>query len=91
MNLLEFAFGLDPRAADPGQLPPAGFNGPAFGYSFTTPPGVSGITYGAEWTLSLAPASWMAIPDTGTGNQHIFEIPTTSRPELFMRLRITAP
>ena len=42
---------------------------------FSQPAGVTGVTYGAEWSATLLPDSWTAVPDTGTGNDHLFRLP----------------
>ncbi|MCX6865187.1 MAG: hypothetical protein NTV46_03020, partial [Verrucomicrobia bacterium] len=56
---------------------------------FTQPAGVTGITYGAEWSKTLLPDSWTDIPDTGSGTEHIFSVPAATAPRLFMRLKVT--
>ena len=65
VNLLKFAFGLNPVLNTPGQLPRPQRTDTNFVATFTQPSGVSGILYGAEWSLTLAPGSWTDIPDTG--------------------------
>ncbi len=61
-------------------------------YSFTEPFGVSGITYGAQWSATMLPNDWHAVPDTGdptaTPPSHVFSMPMTS-PQLYMRLTLT--
>ena len=59
--------------------------------SFTQPSGVSGITYGAEWSTTLQAGSWTPIPDTGSGAQHTFSLSIGTVPKLFMRLKVTNP
>jgi len=44
---------------------------------FTGPPGVTGITYGAECSATLLPGSWMEVQDNGTGAAHIFSVSLT--------------
>jgi hypothetical protein len=92
-NLLEFGFGLNPTLASLLQLPQAQISGGHFITSFSQPVGVTGITYGAEWsaTLSNNPADWTAIPDTGTPPQHTFSVPIGSNTGLFVRLKVTSP
>jgi len=90
-NLVEFAFGLDPKLPASLQLPPLQRSGGNLFYSFTAPPGVGGISYGAEWTTTLQPGDWHAIPDTGTPPAHLFSIPIGTNKKLFERLIITAP
>jgi hypothetical protein len=90
-NLPEFAFGLNPTRPGAGQLPQWQLSGANFGVTFTQPDGVTGITYGAEWSTTLLPASWTAIPDTGVAPQHTFNIPVGANPTMFMRLRVSVP
>jgi uncharacterized delta-60 repeat protein len=86
VNLIEFAFGLDPKLpSSSAQLPQPSLSGGNFAYNFTQPGGVSEITYGAEWSSSLLPGSWTAIPDTGIAPQHIFRVPISGA-QKFMRL-----
>ena len=63
----------------------------SFVISFPTPSGVSGITYGAEWSTTLAPLDWTNIPDTGTLPQHTFSVPISSNTRMFTRLKVTSP
>jgi hypothetical protein len=90
-NLLEFAFGLNPTRASSGLLPRMQRVGSNYAVTFTQPDGVSGITYGAEWSTTMLPASWIAIPDTGPPPQHIFTIPAGGAPAMFMRLKVNVP
>ena len=88
-NLLEFAFGLDPRAGDASSVPQWQWTS-AYGYaSFTQPVGITGITYGAEWSTTLEANGWNAIPDTGTNGQHVFVFPKDGAPRKFVRWKIT--
>ena len=93
-NLFVFAFfdpNQDPAQAAVSQLPQAQRADGNLFYSFTEPVGISGITYGAEWQLTLQANNWQAITDTGTGTQHVFSVPIGSNPQLFIRLRVTNP
>lgn len=49
-NLLEYAFGLNPTQGVSRALPVPQVNGSNYVVSFTQPVGVSGVTYGAEWS-----------------------------------------
>ena len=60
VNVIEFAFGLNPT--QPSQLPSAQLSGDQFFYSITQPPGVTGLTYGAEWSTTLQSNDWHSIP-----------------------------
>lgn len=88
-NLAEFAFGLNPRLATSRQLPLAELSGGNYVISFTTPQGVSGISYAAEWSRTLTPAGWQTVADTGTGGTHTFTIPATGGSRIFVRYRVT--
>ncbi len=90
-NLIEFAFGLNPKQNSAGLLPRPQRSGPNFVITFTQPPGVSGITYGAEWSETLLPGSWTAVADTGTSPQHTFSVPIGTKTKLYMRLKVTSP
>lgn len=91
VNLIEFAFGLHPKQNSAGQLPSAQRIDGNSVISFTEPTGISGITFGAEWSATLQPGSWTPIPDTGILPQHTFSLPLGTNETHFMRLRITSP
>jgi hypothetical protein len=88
-NLLEFAFGLNPKSGASVQVPVAQVMGGNLVISFTQPPGVSGIIYSAEWSPTLAPPVWQNVPDTGVGANHIFSVPIGANPTGFMRVKVT--
>ena len=90
-NLVEYAFGLDPTLASSAALPQVQNSGGNLTYTFTTPNGVSGITYGAQSSTTLAAGSWQAVTDTGTGSQHIFSVPMVGNTKLFIRLTVSTP
>jgi hypothetical protein len=89
-NLIEYAFGLS-GANITARLPQPQRAGDSLELRFTAPAGVSGITYGAEWSATLQPGSWKEIQDTGSGNEHIFRVPVATAPNLFLRLKVTQP
>jgi hypothetical protein len=94
-NLLEFAFGLDPKRNSAGQIPAPQWVGGDLVISFTQPAGVSGISYGAEWSETLEPGSWTAVPDTGNPGasppQHNFSVPVGTKAGVYLRLKVTSP
>jgi M6 family metalloprotease-like protein len=90
-NLLEFAFGLAPTRNSSRLLPQWQKSGANYSVTFTQPDGVTGITYGAEWSSSLLPGSWAAISDTGVAPQHTFSLGAGADPKLFLRLKVTVP
>ncbi len=89
-NLIDYAFGLDP-ANGSSQLPQWEVSNGTISTTFTQPPGVSGITYGAEWTTDLAVSPWILIPDTGTGGTHTFSVPIGPDPRKFFRFTVSQP
>ncbi len=91
VNLLKYAFGLNPTLSNGTQLPRPQKVGGNFVATFTQPAGVSGITYGAEWSTTLQAGSWTPIPDTGSGSTHTSSIAIGTVPKLFMRLTVTDP
>ncbi len=90
-NLLEFAFGLNPTQASSFQVPQAQLGGGNLFFNFTQPGGVTGVTYGAEWSTTLQGSDWHPIANTGTGFQHVFSMPTGAATRLFMRWKIQTP
>lgn len=87
VNLLEFGFGLNPRLGG-GQIPPWQKIGENYVANFSEPGGVSGLSYGAEWSTTLAPGSWREVVDTGTAPVHTFTLPIAGNPRLFWRFVI---
>jgi len=90
-NLAVFAFfgpNQNPATVTPAQLPQAQLGGGNFFFNFTQPAGVSGITYGAQWSTDLQ-NDWQAVADTGSDTQHIFSMPVSGHPTMFMRLTVT--
>jgi uncharacterized delta-60 repeat protein len=90
-NLIEFALGGNPLLPDTGLLPEAQLIGGNLVLTVTQPGGVSGITYGAEWSTTLLPGSWTPITDTGILPFHTFSVPRGTNHKLFIRLRVSNP
>jgi hypothetical protein len=95
-NFAVFAFigpYQDPSTASVTQLPQVQLSGGNLFYSFTEPFGVSSITYGAQWSATLQPNDWHAVPDTGDMSTvppgHVFSVPAAANTQLFMRLTVT--
>ena len=87
-NGVEYAFGFNPTAATPpGALPQPTRAGGTLSASFTQPAGVTGVTYGAQWSRDLA--GWNTIADTGAGGVHTFTANVTGEPKVFFRHVIT--
>jgi len=92
-NLAVFALlgpAQNPATASIAQLPSVQMNGSSLFISFNQPPGVTGVTYGAEWSATLQ-NDWQPVPDTGTGTLHIFSVPIGGDTQLFMRIKVTEP
>jgi PKD repeat protein len=66
----------------------AGSPGQNFAIRFDEPPGISGITYGAEYTTNLQ--TWLPIADDGADGTHLFWVPVGTNTRIFMRLTVTA-
>jgi hypothetical protein len=56
---------------------------------FTRPAGVGGIFYGAEWSTTLLPDSWIPVADSGELPEHVFRVRVGTEARLYMRLRVT--
>jgi hypothetical protein len=89
VNVLEFAFGSNPTVAGPDPIPQPQLSNGNLLISFTTPPGVAGVAYGAEWSATLAAGDWHVITDTGTANQHLFTVPIAGAARLFVRQKVS--
>jgi hypothetical protein len=87
-NGVEYAFGLNPTVANPGAaIPQPARVGNTFTVTFTQPSGLTGVTYGAQWSRNLA--DWFPVPDTGSGSSHTFTVDTSAEPKVFFRHQIT--
>ena len=60
-----------------------------FGFMFDEPPGITGITYGAEYSTDFE--TWQPIADAGGDGNHLFAMPVATHNRLFMRLVIARP
>ena len=90
-NLIEFAFGLRPLQAGTSALPSWQLSDDDYVLRFTMPAGVAGITYIAEYSNDLTPASWNAIPNSSVPPNFTFYAPAGIAQRLFLRVRVTAP
>jgi uncharacterized repeat protein (TIGR03803 family) len=86
VNLVEYAFGLNPTLAGSNALPEPVITGGFFQITFT---GVAGIRYDVEWSPSMEEGTWDFLNDTGSGAQHIFRIPTSTGGKLFLRMKVS--
>jgi uncharacterized delta-60 repeat protein len=90
-NLLSYAFALDPRTARTTFLPKPNFANGTCSINFSQPVAVIGVTFGAEWSVTMNPGDWHSLPDLGTSSQHVFTLPIESMPRVFVRLKVTSP
>jgi hypothetical protein len=91
VNLVEFAFGLDPKSNSAHQMPQAQRVGNELVITFTPPPGASGIIYGAEASATMAASDWEPVTNTGTIPQKVFRIAIGPEKTKFMRLIVSEP
>jgi hypothetical protein len=91
VNLIEFAFGLDPKSNSAHQMPQAERVGNELVITFTPPPGVSGVTYGAEASATMAAGDWEPVPNTGIAPVMEFRIAIEPGNSKFMRLTVSEP
>jgi uncharacterized delta-60 repeat protein len=88
-NLLVFAFfgpNQDPATAQIRLLPQVSASGGFLSYHFSEPVGVSGLSYGAEWSTTLQAGDWQAVTDMGvTPGEHLFRVPMDGAKK-FLRL-----
>jgi hypothetical protein len=90
-NIVEYALGLNPKIGSSTELPMATRTGNNLVISLTEPGGISGITYGSEWSTNLQNGSWTSVSDSGLPPAHTFSVPFGTNPKLFMRLKVTRP
>ena len=94
-NFAVFAFlgpYQDPSTASPAQLPQVQMGGGNLFYSFTEPAGVSGITYGAQWSATCNPTTGTPSPTPATPpprHPGTFSASPCTNTQLFMRLTVT--
>lgn len=86
---MEDAFGLNPAESNPGSvLPNPVIMGNNFTVTFSQPAGVTGVTYGAQWTQNLA--SWSSITDTRSAGNRTFTVNRLGISKVFFRHQIAA-
>ena len=90
INIVEYGFGLNPTNSA-SRLPLPQIVGSNVTVEFNEPVGISGISYGAEWSLRLDGTNWTPISDVGTVPQHVFSVPAGTNETLFIRLKMTGP
>jgi uncharacterized delta-60 repeat protein len=86
-NFTEFAFGLSPVDRTSHALPEFKYDGISFTSTFSAPEGPENVIYGAEWSASMLPGTWTALPDTGAGGTHEFSVDGSGQ-KIFVRYRV---
>ncbi len=89
-NLIEFSLGLNPKRNSAGTLPTSQILSGNHVVNFTQPTDIKDIIHGGEWSKTLLPDSWIAIPDTAGPPQHSFSVSTDTRSQIFRRLKVSA-
>jgi len=90
-NLAEFAFGLHPRQPDAALLPAWQLSDDDYMLNFTSPAGVSGVTYIAERSSSMAPGSWTPLTNFAAPPAHLYFTPAEDGLRRFLRVRVISP
>ena len=86
-NGVEYAFGLNPMIRNSlSVLPQPAIASGSISVTFNQPDGVTGVTYGAEWSSDMM--TWNAITDSGSGMTHIFLTSTAGKERAFFRLKV---
>lgn len=88
-NLLEYAFGMNPRlGTDIWKLPAPKLIDGRLWLAVFAPPDVDDVTYGAQYSTALT--DWIALTDTGLGTYHEFWTPPhlVGSPKVFVRWKI---
>ena len=87
VNLLEYAFGLNPLVTTPSSsLPQPTLSAAGLNIKFNVPSGITDIDYLAERTSDFA--AWQAMTNLGTATQPSFTLPVVVGQKSFLRLRV---
>jgi alpha-tubulin suppressor-like RCC1 family protein len=88
-NLVEYAFGFDPRLHCGGNPPQPQRNGDHIEIRFDRSLVKPDVECGVEWSPDLSPGSWRNVPDTGNAAEYLFRLPVNTTPRLFLRHRVS--
>ena len=88
-NLVEYAFGSDPKTTGGTGLPEARVKDGYLVIEFTASEETLGVSFGATWSTQPSAGTWREIADEGQGDHHLFRIPLDGN-HGFMRLHVTA-
>ncbi len=87
-NLVEYALGLNPLAANSTlALPQPALTAAGLTLNFTIPATITDLNYTAECTNDFV--KWLPVPNQGSGLQRSITVPITPGQNCFMRLRIS--
>lgn len=84
-NLMEYAFGFDPRVDNSAQAPRWIHHGRTWELRVIPLPEATGVMCLAEWSPDLQPDSWQPIPNSGQPGELRFSVPTKSHPAFYVR------
>jgi hypothetical protein len=91
-NLVEYAFGLDPRSAGLAGGPRWVREGEFMVFSYDPPPGVAGVRVIPEMSADLRSWSWVAVPDSGVAPAVRCRVSVLAGAgRQFFRLRVVIP
>jgi hypothetical protein len=89
-NLLEFAFGLDPKLGSSCQTPKGQWINGRLVFTIDSFR-IEDIFYGAEWSSNMEPGGWNDIPDTSHDIfLHEFIVPDGVGPQVFVRFKVSS-
>jgi surface-anchored protein len=88
-NFVEFALGMSPLVSSSHQLPQPSLAAGFVQLSFTQPPSVSGVSYLGQYSTTLAPNSWLSLPNTTAPPLHTYRLPSSIGQQIFMRIQVT--
>ncbi|BDS06698.1 hypothetical protein NT6N_17380 [Oceaniferula spumae] len=87
-NGVEYAFGFVPTSSTPStSIPQPIVTASSVSFGYSEPSGITGITYGAEWSTDMV--DWDPITDTGSGGNHQFTVSRGVNTHIFIRHKIT--
>lgn len=88
-NLVEYAFGFDPRSHCGGRPPQPQLNGNRIEIRFNRSLLGPDIDFAVEWNPDLDPGNWRDVPDTGNADEYLFTLPLDASPRIFLRQRVS--
>jgi hypothetical protein len=87
-NFIEYAFGLNAQLRDShARLPQPVLAEGTLKMTFTIPPGIRDLVYGAECSSDLL--SWSVLPNSGSGANVSFAVPVAAGEKCYLRLKVS--